>query len=84
MFARLVFVTYLAAIVVAASTLLVCLEPGHLGAPGNVGGTFGIQVVVGGIQFERNDAGRIAVRLRDIVVRDRNGNAVATVPEADG
>lgn len=41
------------------------------------------RVEVGGTQIERTDEGRMALRLRDIVVRDRDGAVVATAPKAE-
>ncbi|MGO9048131.1 MAG: DUF3971 domain-containing protein [Xanthobacteraceae bacterium] len=40
-------------------------------------------VEVGGTQFERTENGGAAVRLRDIVVRDRDGTIVASAPKAE-
>jgi hypothetical protein len=40
-------------------------------------------VQVGGTQIERTEQGRMAVRLRDIVVRDQGGAVVATAPKAE-
>ena len=46
---------------------------------------FGSQhrVEVGGTQIERDDDGRMTLRLRDIVVRDRDGSVVASAPKAE-
>ena len=41
------------------------------------------QVQVGGTQLERDDDGRTALRLRDIVVRDRDGTVIASAPKAE-
>jgi hypothetical protein len=41
------------------------------------------RIEVGGTQIERTDAGRTALRLRDIVVRDLDGAIVATAPKAE-
>src|SRR5881296_2629927 len=41
------------------------------------------RVVVGGTQLERDDDGRTALRLRDVVVRDTNGTVVASAPKAE-
>jgi hypothetical protein len=40
-------------------------------------------VEVGGTQIERTEQGRMAVRLRDVVVRDQDGAIVATAPKAE-
>jgi len=40
------------------------------------------QVKVGGTQLERDENGRTALRMRDIVVRDPDGTVVATAPKA--
>ena len=40
-------------------------------------------VTVGGTQIERDETGRTALRLRDIVVRDAEGNVVASAPKAE-
>lgn len=40
-------------------------------------------VEVGGTQLERDDDGRTALRLRDVVVRGRNGAVVASAPKAE-
>ncbi|HEV3184967.1 MAG TPA: hypothetical protein VGZ49_08795 [Xanthobacteraceae bacterium] len=40
-------------------------------------------VEVGGTQIERTEQGRMAVRLRDIVVRDPDGAVVAVAPKAE-
>ncbi len=40
-------------------------------------------VVVGGTQIERTENGGIAVRIRDIVVRDADGTIVASAPKAE-
>ena len=40
-------------------------------------------VVVGGTQIERDEKGRTSLRLRDIVVRDRDGTVVASAPKAE-
>lgn len=46
---------------------------------------FGVQhhVAVGGTQIERDDDGHVAVRLLDIVVRDRDNAVVASAPKAE-
>ncbi len=46
---------------------------------------FGSQhkVYVGGTQLERDEAGRTSLRIRDIAVRDRDGNVVASAPKAE-
>ncbi len=46
---------------------------------------FGSQhkVFVGGTQLERDESGRASLRIRDIVVRDREGNVVASAPKAE-
>jgi hypothetical protein len=41
------------------------------------------RVQVGGTQIERTEQGRMAVRLRDIVVRDQDGTVVAIAPKAE-
>lgn len=41
------------------------------------------KVQVGGTQLERSEDGRTAVRLRDIVVRDRHNVVVASAPKAE-
>jgi hypothetical protein len=41
------------------------------------------RVQVGGTQIERTEQGRMAVRLRDIIVRDENGAVVAVAPKAE-
>jgi Protein of unknown function len=41
------------------------------------------QVQVGGTQLERDQNGRTALRMRDIVVRDPDGTIVATAPKAE-
>src|SRR5215217_7296938 len=46
-----------------------------------LGGGHSIQV--GGTQLERDDDGRTALRLRDIVVRDRDGAVIASAPKAE-
>src|SRR5262249_5311943 len=38
---------------------------------------------VGGTQIERTEQGRMAVRLRDIIVRDEDGAVVAVAPKAE-
>src|SRR5262245_33823446 len=43
----------------------------------------GHRVEVGGTQLERDDDGRTALRLRDIVVRARDGAVIASAPEAE-
>jgi hypothetical protein len=43
----------------------------------------GHRVEVGGTQIERDDSGRTAVRIRDIVVRDSGGRVVASAPKAE-
>src|SRR4051812_28225492 len=43
----------------------------------------GRRLAVGGTQLERDDDGRTALRLRDIVVRDTDGNVVASAPKAE-
>src|SRR5665213_1861049 len=40
-------------------------------------------VAVGGTQIERDEKGRTALRLRDIVVRDVDGTVVASAPKAE-
>jgi hypothetical protein len=40
-------------------------------------------VSVGGTQIERDEKGRPSLRLRDIVVRDRDGTVVASAPKAE-
>ncbi len=40
-------------------------------------------VFVGGTQIERDENGRISLRLRDIVVRDADGTVVASAPKAE-
>ena len=47
----------------------------------NFGG--GHEVEVGGTQLERDDDGRTALRLRDIVVRARDGTVIAGAPKAE-
>ncbi|MGE3147724.1 MAG: DUF3971 domain-containing protein, partial [Pseudorhodoplanes sp.] len=41
------------------------------------------RVDVGGTQIERDEGGRIAVRIRDIMVRDADGAIVASAPKAE-
>ncbi len=41
------------------------------------------RIEVGGTQLERDEDGRTAIRLRDIVVRDAAGAVVATAPKAE-
>jgi hypothetical protein len=41
------------------------------------------RVEVGGTILERDESGRTALRLRDIVVRDANGTIVASAPKAE-
>ncbi|MGP0090624.1 MAG: hypothetical protein ACLPKB_11800 [Xanthobacteraceae bacterium] len=43
----------------------------------------GHRVEVGGTQIERDESGRTAVRIRDIVVRDSGGRVVASAPKAE-
>src|SRR5215470_2812951 len=43
----------------------------------------GHRVEVGGTQLERDDDGRTALRLRDIVVRARDGAVIASAPKAE-
>ena len=43
----------------------------------------GHSVEVGGTQLERDDDGRTALRLRDIVVRARDGAVIASAPKAE-
>lgn len=43
----------------------------------------GHQVEVGGTVLERDETGRIALRLRDIVMRDAHGAVVASAPKAE-
>src|SRR5262249_35516051 len=43
----------------------------------------GHRIEVGGTPAERDDGGRTALRLRDIVVRDRDGTVVASAPKAE-
>ncbi|MCC7348688.1 MAG: hypothetical protein IT538_14960, partial [Variibacter sp.] len=43
----------------------------------------GHAVEVGGTVIERDENGRTAIRLRDVVVRDANGEIVASAPKAD-
>lgn len=40
-------------------------------------------VTVGGTQIERDEEGRTSLRLRDIVVRDADGDVVASAPKAE-
>jgi hypothetical protein len=40
-------------------------------------------VTVGGTQIERDETGRMALRMRDIVVRDADGVVVASAPKAE-
>jgi hypothetical protein len=40
-------------------------------------------VAVGGTQIERDEKGRTSLRLRDIVVRDKDGTVVASAPKAE-
>jgi hypothetical protein len=47
----------------------------------NFGG--GRRVEVGGTQIERDEHGRTALRIRDIVVRDSDGTVVASAPKAE-
>lgn len=41
------------------------------------------RITVGGTQLERDDDGRTAVRLRDVVVSDAHGSVVASAPKAE-
>ena len=41
------------------------------------------RVVIGGTQIERDDAGRTAVRIRDMQIRDTDGVVVASAPKAE-
>ena len=41
------------------------------------------RVAVGGTQLERDEQGRTALRLRDIVLRDASGATVAVAPKAE-
>ena len=41
------------------------------------------RVEVGGTLLERDEVGRSALRLRDIVVRDAQGTVVASAPKAE-
>jgi hypothetical protein len=43
----------------------------------------GHQVEIGGTQLERDAGGRTSLRIRDIVVRDAEGNIVASAPKAE-
>jgi hypothetical protein len=43
----------------------------------------GHKVEVGGTVLERDEAGRTALRLRDIVVRDASGTVIASAPKAE-
>src|SRR3569832_2076334 len=47
----------------------------------NFGGDHSVSV--GGTQIERDENGRPTLRLRDIVVRDRDGTVVASAPKAE-
>jgi hypothetical protein len=47
----------------------------------NFGGNH--SVAVGGTQLERDEKGRTSLRLRDIIVRDRDGTIVASAPKAE-
>lgn len=47
----------------------------------NFGGDHTVEV--GGTQIERDEQGRASIRLRDIVVRDRDGTVVASAPKAE-
>jgi Protein of unknown function len=47
----------------------------------NFGGQHRVQV--GGTQLERDEHGRTALRIRDIVVRDADGTVVASAPKAE-
>jgi hypothetical protein len=62
-----------------------CVEPGLSVARAGDKKDFGNQnrVEVGGTQIERDDAGRVSMRIRDIVVRDGNGKVLASVPNAE-
>ena len=40
-------------------------------------------VTVGGTQLERDESGRVSLRLRDITVRDPDGTVVASAPKAE-
>ena len=40
-------------------------------------------VSVGGTQLERDESGRVSLRLRDIIVRDADGTVVASAPKAE-
>jgi len=50
-----------------------------------IAGTLGAgrSVDVGGTQFERDASGAVALRLRDVVVRDPDGTVVASAPKAE-
>ncbi len=41
------------------------------------------RVAIGGTQIERDDAGRTAVRIRDMQIRDADGMVVASAPKAE-
>ncbi len=41
------------------------------------------RVAIGGTQIERDDAGRTAVRIRDMQIRDTDGVVVASAPKAE-
>src|SRR5262245_5908240 len=43
----------------------------------------GHQVEIGGTQLERDAAGRVSLRIRDIAVRDGEGTVVASAPKAE-
>src|SRR5262245_28526326 len=43
----------------------------------------GHQVEIGGTQLERDAAGRVSLRIRDIAVRDAEGTIVASAPKAE-
>ena len=47
----------------------------------NIGPTH--RVAIGGTQIERDDAGRTAVRIRDMQIRDTDGVIVASAPKAE-
>lgn len=47
----------------------------------NFGGTH--TVTVGGTQLERDETGATSLRLRDVVVRDKDGTVVASAPKAE-
>ncbi|MBI3436176.1 MAG: hypothetical protein HY056_14070 [Proteobacteria bacterium] len=93
-FARPIVITIaavLAVVVVAVAALLLRLASGPIALDmvtpwlkAAIEENFrGRRVEVGGTQLERDDQGRAALRIRDIVVRDADGSVVASAPRAE-